>query len=220
MRNKQREQKEAVPVWFRILVPVFSGVILLGAIYAMLAGKILPGGNQTAGQNAYLFETQFLIFADKISETSEPEIAVQIQYDSVNQIIRVSPWAAPNGKSYREQNYVCLSAGDFQAIIDKAGGIPWQENGQSRTLNGAQAYSYAAGKDGTAEGKTLFRQQAELVAAFLSEMRTHSGDAAFMLKLFAYASPKIETNLKLKTLASVGKNVLKADTVDVEVLGE
>ena len=211
--NKERKQAaSAEPLWFRILVPLFGGVIILGILYALFASRgVFSRQTASADAEKYIFHTDFLVLPEDGGD--EAEIAVHISYDSVSQKLTVTP-----SPEEEDENTVRLTAENFERLLDSAGGVPWQNaDGTELRLTGAEAYACARGENPDGSEGDAEENQAKLVAAFLSDMRTHSNDAVFMLKLMKEASSCLDSNLGIKTLASFGKNLLKADSLTIEV---
>lgn len=203
------KEKNGYPLWFRILLPLFCLLILFGALYAILYSRGTFSQMHASDADSYLFDTAFEMLPD---DNSDP-LQVKIIYDSVLQKMTVCQLTDASGN--QKENYVRMPADSFRRIIDMYGGISVTDTDGSETvMNGEEAYNYVF----PADSERSFEKQAELFITFIEDLRTHSNDEVFMLKVLAFAFPKVETNISLKLLSAFGKSMLKADTIEYEVI--
>lgn len=195
---------------FIFLLLLFCLIITGGILYAI---RFLNG--TLPWQEIIPAESEPFRVLVRILPENEEDIALsaKLEYDPAYQKLTIAPDAGEAEK--QDAHYLRMSADSFRQIIDKAGGITLTgTDGASAVLDGREAYAYALG-GGTGNQA---RDEAVLFSAFLDTLRLHAHDEVFSLKLLAFAFPRAETDISLKEASAVGKSMLKADSIETEII--
>lgn len=204
MKSKKRDS-----VLFFCLMTLFSLVIAAGILYAVLfLNGILPSRDPVQTETEL-----FRVLVRVLPGNGEDDgLSALVEYDPAYQKLTITPDAGEPEE--QEAHFLRMSADSFCRIVDKAGGISLTgADGKTAVLSGEEAYAYALG-GGTGSRE---KDEAALFSAFLETLRLHAHDEVFALKLLAFAFPKTETDISLKEASAVGKNMLKADRIEMEV---
>ena len=203
------EKKTQKPGQFFLLLGLFCFVIAAGILYAVLFlnGTLSPKKRIPAESGL------FQVLVQVLPENGEDDpLSALLAYDPAYQKLTIT--AYNREPEAPEAHYLRISEENFCRIVDKAGGISLAgKDGSTVVLDGAAAYAYALG-GGTGNRA---RDEAVLLSAFLDTLRLHAKDEAFSMKLLAFAFPRTETDIRLKEASAVGKNMLKADSIETEI---
>ena len=207
---KKRTKELPCPLWFKFLTSLFCFILAAGIVYGILAYKGVFSHQHTLNTGDTSFAAFLQIGAE---ESSRSEITADLIYDPAFQKLVLK--FRQGDQTYTGGNYIRISRENFIEIIDRAGGIPLEnETSEITVLNGTEAYDYAtAGKP-----DELPQRQAQLFTAFYYAMRQYSDDEIFALKLLSYAYFRIDTNIRLKAISDISKNIIKADSVELEII--
>ena len=209
---KQRSSPRQ-PAWFRIPMMIFCAVIAAGILFIIL----FLTGALDRDREPHISSGVFRVLLQVLPEQEDSlTLSAIIEYDPAYQKLTVTPGTEdvlpPETPTADKSFFLRMSAGNFRKIVDKAGGISLTgTDGKTVLLHGEEAYAFACGGGSGDPDK----DEAVLFSAFLDTLRLHAHDEVFALKLLAYAFPRVETDISLKTVSEVGKAILKADAISV-----
>lgn len=207
--------------------------VIIGGI---IAGCFLLAGNSGSKEAESDYIYSFLLAVKDSADSSVCPIIMHLRYDSFAQEIECTSYLpghdiAESGFSTPAEafskagitglvkainsscgaeirNYALTDTDTLKKIIDAFGGVDVYGSLQS----GEEAVSLAL--DTSAGNAAAAERQRAIVSAFISQARLQNTNETGMMSLMKVIFSGLKTDAKLKTLAYMGKEILKADNIN------
>ena len=208
--NCNSNHPKTSPFWFRILFSLLLVVIFSGIIYSVLYSHGVFSSYEKIDPTDSVFNVTLKVTSeDDITE----DITALISYNIAEQKLSIETGAEE--PDMHDTYHVSVRASDLINIINKAGGILYtNDNGEQITMTGEEACRFVL------DDETSLYSRAYLITAFLENLREYADNEVSALRLLAYSYNRIDTDITLKAASAVGKSILKADVIEMEILNE